>query len=69
MGLDTNVRQALAALHMNGAVEPVPEVEFDLRRLLLVVWRAKWLMALLAALGAAAGGTIRGQGYKRLPIR
>jgi succinoglycan biosynthesis transport protein ExoP len=53
MGLDTNVRQALAALHMNGAVEPVPEVEFDLRRLLLVVWRAKWLMALLAALGIA----------------
>jgi succinoglycan biosynthesis transport protein ExoP len=51
MGLDTNVGQALAALRSGGTVEAVPEAEFDLRRLMLVVWRAKWLMALLATLG------------------
>jgi capsular exopolysaccharide synthesis family protein len=53
MGLDTNVRQALAALRSDGAVEAVPEVEIDLRQLVLVVWRAKWLMALFAVLGFA----------------
>ncbi|MHA1528869.1 MAG: polysaccharide biosynthesis tyrosine autokinase [Alphaproteobacteria bacterium] len=31
----------------------MPETEFDLRRLMLVAWRAKWLMALLAVLGIA----------------
>ena len=51
MGLDTNVRQALAALRSDGTVEAVPEAEFDLGRLMLLVWRAKWLMALLAVLG------------------
>ncbi len=53
MGLDTNVRQAIAALRSDGAVEAVPETEFDLRRLMLVAWRAKWLMALFAGLGLA----------------
>ncbi len=51
--MDTNVRQAIAALRSDGAVEAVPETEFDLRRLMLVVWRAKWLMALFAVLGIA----------------
>jgi uncharacterized protein involved in exopolysaccharide biosynthesis len=53
MGLDTNVRQALSALRSDGAVEAVPETELDLRRLMLVAWRAKWLMALFAVLGIA----------------
>ena len=53
MGLDTNVRQALTALRSDGAVEAVQETEFDLRRVMLVVWRAKWIMALFAALGFA----------------
>ncbi|MEE8454359.1 MAG: polysaccharide biosynthesis tyrosine autokinase [Limibaculum sp.] len=53
MGLDTNVRQALAALRSDGALEAVPETEFDLRRLMLVAWRAKWLMALFALLGVS----------------
>jgi uncharacterized protein involved in exopolysaccharide biosynthesis len=53
MGLDTNVRQALAALRSDGAVEAVPETDIDLRQIMLVVWRAKWLMALLAVLGIA----------------
>jgi len=53
MGLDTNVRQALAAVRSDGTVEAVPEAEFDLRRLMLVVWRAKWLMALFAMIGVS----------------
>lgn len=53
MGLDTNVRQALSALRRDGAVEAVPDAEFDLRRLMLVVWRARWLMAFFAAIGIA----------------
>ena len=53
MGLDTNVRQALAAVRGDGTVEAVPEAEFDLRRLMLVVWRAKWLMALFAMIGVS----------------
>jgi capsular exopolysaccharide synthesis family protein len=53
MGVDSNVRQALAALRSDGVVEAVPETEFDLRRLMMVVWRAKWLMALFAILGFA----------------
>ncbi len=51
MGLDTNARQALTALRSDGALEAAPETEFDLRRMMLVVWRAKWLMALFAVLG------------------
>jgi capsular exopolysaccharide synthesis family protein len=51
MGLDTNAGLALAAFRGNGMVETVPEADLDVRRLLLVVWRAKWLMALLATLG------------------
>ena len=53
MGLDTNVRQALATLRSDGAVEAVPETDIDLRHLIMVVWRAKWLMALFAILGIA----------------
>ena len=52
MGLDTNVRQALAGLRSDGAVE-ASEPELDLRRLMLVAWRAKWLIALFAAAGVA----------------
>ena len=51
MGLDSNVRHALAALRKDGAVEATPETEFDLRRVMLTVWRAKWFIALLTALG------------------
>ncbi|MCZ6863144.1 MAG: polysaccharide biosynthesis tyrosine autokinase [Alphaproteobacteria bacterium] len=51
MGLDTNVRQALAALRSDGAVEAMPETDFDLRRLMLVVWRARWFLALFTVLG------------------
>ena len=53
MGLDTNVRQTLATLRSDGAVEAVPESEFDLRRLMLIVWRVKWLVGLFAVLGIA----------------
>jgi capsular exopolysaccharide synthesis family protein len=53
MGLDTNVRQALATLRSDGAVEAVQETEFDLRRMILVMWRAKWLLALFAVVGIA----------------
>lgn len=53
MGLDTNVRQALATLRSDGAVGAVQETEFDLRRSMLVMWRAKWLVTLFAVLGIA----------------
>jgi succinoglycan biosynthesis transport protein ExoP len=53
MGLDTNVRQALASLRSDGTVNAVPDAEYDLNRLILLVWRAKWLMALLAVLGVS----------------
>jgi capsular exopolysaccharide synthesis family protein len=53
MGSDTNVRQAIAALRSDGAVGAMPETDLDLRRLMLVAWRAKWLMALFAVLGVA----------------
>ena len=53
MGLDTNVRQALATLRSDGAVDAVQETEFDLRRSMLVMWRAKWLLTLFAVLGIA----------------
>ncbi|MEK6247506.1 MAG: Wzz/FepE/Etk N-terminal domain-containing protein, partial [Planctomycetales bacterium] len=49
--MDTNVSQALAALSNSGTAEAAPGTDVDLRRLILVVWRAKWLMALLAILG------------------
>ena len=51
MGLDTNVRHTLAALRGEVSVDSAPERELDLRRLLLMAWRAKWLMALFAMLG------------------
>jgi capsular exopolysaccharide synthesis family protein len=53
MGLDTNVRQALAALRSDGTVTAVPEAELDLNRLMLLVWRAKWFIALLVVFGVA----------------
>ena len=51
MGLDTNVRQTLAALRSEVTVDSEPDRELDLRRLMLMAWRAKWLMALFAMLG------------------
>jgi len=51
IGLDNNVRHAFATLRSDGAVEAVPEIDLDLRRLAIVVWRAKWLMALFVLFG------------------
>ena len=51
MGLDTNLRQTLTAPHSDGTVSAMQDVEFDLRRSILVVWRAKWLVALFGAIG------------------
>ncbi len=53
MGLDSNVRQALATLRAGGAVEPAHEPDVDLRRLLMLIWRSKWLIALFAVAGLA----------------
>ncbi|MDH3666315.1 MAG: Wzz/FepE/Etk N-terminal domain-containing protein [Paracoccaceae bacterium] len=53
MGLDSNVRQALATLRADGAVEPTHEPDVDLRRLLMLIWRSKWLIALFAVAGIA----------------
>lgn len=51
MGIDSDVRQAIATLRTDGAVEQPHESEFDVNRMLMLVWRAKWLLALFALAG------------------
>ena len=51
MGIDSNVRQAIATLRTDGAIEQPQESEFDLHRMMMLIWRAKWVLALFALVG------------------
>jgi capsular exopolysaccharide synthesis family protein len=53
MGLDTNVRHSFPGLQGGGGGDAAPDSEFDLRSLLLTVWRGKWLIGLMFLLGIA----------------
>ena len=53
MGLDTDSRGAYASHQLSSTVEPGREPEFDLRRTLMTLWRAKWLVALFLVAGVA----------------
>ncbi len=51
MGLDTDTRGTYAAPQASNTVEPGREPEFDLRRTLSTLWRAKWVVLLFAIAG------------------
>lgn len=54
MGLDTDAGRPYALRQASATVEPGAEPEFDLRRTVMLLWRAKWLIALFAVLGVTA---------------
>jgi len=51
MGLDGNVRQAVSLLRDDSAVGGPQESDLDLRRIMVIIWRAKWLTVLFAIIG------------------
>jgi capsular exopolysaccharide synthesis family protein len=52
MGLDTNTRPAaLATLQGDDLAHSSREPDFDLRSMIMTVWRVKWLMVLFALIG------------------
>ena len=53
MGLDTDARRTYSSQQASGTVEPGQEPEYDLRRTLMTLWRAKWVIAFFVAAGIA----------------
>ena len=53
MGLDTDARRTYSPPQGGGTLDPGHEPEFDLRRTLMLLWRAKWVILLLAIAGVA----------------
>lgn len=58
MGLDTDTRQAFSTRQGPATVVPGGDPEFDLRRTIMLLWRAKWLVVLFAMLGIAIAYSI-----------
>ena len=54
MGLDTSLRSGATPPHGEGLAGDTRASEFDLRDVVAMVWRAKWLMILFAAIGFGA---------------
>ena len=54
MGLDTSLRRGNTLTQGDAHVGEARASEFDLRDILAMMWRAKWLMALFAIIGFGA---------------